>query len=205
MQTRTRRALLLAPALFMAAALLAVPSGPVAAAAPAPTLPLHWTVNATTHVKKLDVNVTPPPGSFTGSVNLSTGKVVGHLSLPPAHTTIRLAGVGLVTATFVVQPVKPVRGRVDFTTLRVTTHSVFRVLVPSVTPLGLPINLVPSTCGTARPVHLSLGGPINLTGANTFRGAYRIPLFSRCGSLTLPFDLALSGPGNTFSATFSPS
>jgi hypothetical protein len=193
-------AVLVASAVLLGA-LGALPSGPAGASS---RLALDWTVSATTHLSKLNMNVTPPPGTFKGKVNLKNGRITGHLSLPPAHTTIAVAGLGLVTATFEVKTTRPVTGTLDLSTLQVSTTSTFRVLVPSVTPAGLPVNLAPAGCATATPVTLSLGGKASLTGPSRFSGSYTIPAFAHCGALTVPFDALVSGPNNAFSATFAP-
>jgi hypothetical protein len=186
---------------FLVGALVAVPSGPAAAAS---KLAIDWTVSASTHLQKLNMTVTPPPGSFRGKINLKSGALTGHLKIPPAQMTIDEAGIGLAEATFEVKPTAPIKGKVNLSTFDVTTTSSFRVLVPSVQPLGLPVNLVPSGCGTATPVTLTLSGKANLTGSTTFTGTYTIPRFSDCGALTVPFDALVSGPNNTFTATFAP-
>ena len=59
----------------------------------------------------------PPDGDgaarhLHGSMDLTTGELVGNLVLPPATTTVSLAGLGLATATFDLAPVGPVQGTV---------------------------------------------------------------------------------------------
>src|SRR5690242_9741488 len=72
-----------------------------------PTLAINWVVNAKTHLHKLNQDVVVPPGTFTGSVDLVTGDLTGNLSLPPASTEIRGAGIPLAKATFAMTPTKP--------------------------------------------------------------------------------------------------
>jgi hypothetical protein len=115
-------------------------------------LPLNYTVNASTTLAKLHQTVTVPPGSFKGSIDLTTGTLTGNLTLPPASTTVSLAGIGLAKATFELSPVKPVVGHVTLKTLAVTATAQFNVLITSLDPLSLPLNLVatraahPSPC-----------------------------------------------------------
>ena len=51
-------------------------------------IPIHWTVNASTHLKSLNMDVTVPPGTFDGQVDLTTGALTGNLTLPPATQNI---------------------------------------------------------------------------------------------------------------------
>src|ERR1700677_1985240 len=83
-------------------------------------LAVDYTVNATTTLAKLHQTVTVPPGTFKGSINLTTAVLSGNLTLPPASTTVSVAGIGLAKATFELSPVKPVVGKVTFKTLAVT-------------------------------------------------------------------------------------
>ena len=180
---------------------LVAPSGPASAS---PTLPVHYTVNASTTLATLHQTVTVPPGSFTGTIDLGNGALRGDLSLPPATTTVGLAGVGLAQATFQLAPTRPVVGTVDFATLAVTATSTFDVLVTSVEPLGLPINLVGASCGTSSPVSVTFTGTFSLSGPSSFAGQYTIPPLKRCGLLTPALNVVIPGPGNQFTARFSP-
>ncbi len=182
-------------------ALAVAPSSPAVAS---PTVPIHYIVNASTTLAKLHQTVTVPPGTFTGTVDLGTGALTGDLALPPATTTVALAGVGLAKATFQLAPTKPVQGTVNFSTLVVTATSSFNVLVTSVDPLGLPINLVRPTCSTRKPVSVTFTGTFSFGGASTFSGQYTIPPLVRCGALTPALNLVIPGPGNQFTAQFSP-
>jgi len=188
---------------------LAVGAAGVTVAAAEPTaasskLPVHYTVDASTTLAKLHQTVTVPPGTFRGSVDLSTGRLVGHLALPPATTTVGLAGIGLATATFQLAPVGRIHGSVDFATLTVTATASFNVLVTSVDPLGLPVNLVGNSCGTSTPVTVTFTGPFSLSGGSTFTGTYTIPPLQNCGAATAALDVVIPGPGNQFAATFVP-
>jgi hypothetical protein len=167
-------------------------------------LPVHYTVHASTTLAKLHQTVTVPPGTFTGTINLGTGVLEGNLALPPATTTVGLAGVGLANATFQLAPTRPVRATVDFSTLVVTATASFNVLVTSVEPLGLLVNLVGTSCGTSRPVSVTFSGKLSFTGASTFSGVYRIPSLDECGLLTPVLNLLIPGPGNQFTASFAP-
>jgi hypothetical protein len=184
---------------------IAVIAAPSAQASASPVLPIHYTVHASTTLAKLHQTVTVPPGTFAGSIDLGNGALTGNLALPPASTTVSLAGIGLATATFKLAPVKPVTGTVNFSTLAVTATATFNVLVTSVDPLGLPVNLVGNHCGTSKPVSVTFAGVLSLSGSSTFSGTYTIPPLKRCELATPALNLVIPGPGNKFSASFSPS
>lgn len=202
--THIARRILTILAVPVALAVSAVATAPAAAAAN-PTFPFDWKVTATTHLKKLDQTVTVPPGRFRGSVDLVTGNLTGSISLPPATTTVKLAGVGLATATFKIAQVKPVTGHVDFATLKTKATSVFDIKVVRASPVGLPtVNLVGDSCKTSTPVRVTMSGAASLTGSSTFRGTYTIPPLQQCGLSTAALNLVVPGPGNTFTAVASP-
>jgi hypothetical protein len=166
-------------------------------------IPISYTVNASTTLAKLHQTVVVPPGSFKGSIDLTTSTLTGNLALPPASTTVSVAGIGLATATFELSAVKPVVGKVDLSTLSVTATAQFNVLVTSVEPLFLPVNLVGARCGTTQPVSVTFSGTFSLTAKSTFSGTYTIPPLSRCGLATPALNLVIPGPGNVFNASFS--
>ena len=181
----------------------------VAAASPAgaadPTFPFDWKVDASTHLAKLHQDVTVPTGSFVGSVNLATGALTGHITLPPATSTVRLAGIGLARATFQISEVRPVTGHIDLATLQATATSVFDIKVVKASPALLPfLNLVGNSCKTSTPVAVTMSGAASLTAASTFTGTYTIPKLEHCGLATAALNLVVPGPGNTFTAVAAP-
>jgi hypothetical protein len=180
----------------------------VAATAPGasadPTFPVTATVEASTHIAKTGMNVTVPPGSFNGAVDLANGAFNGTLSLPPAAVTIKLLGaVPLADATFATSP-GPISGHVDFATLSVTTTSTFHIRITNVSPHGTDVNLAGSGCTTSKPITVTMSGAFSLTAPSTFSGTYTIPTFEHCGALTIGLNQLIPGPGNTLSATFAP-
>lgn len=165
------------------------------------------TVNAQTTLATLQQTVTIPPGTFVGTTSELSGKVKGTLKLPAASTTVSLAGIGLVTATFELAPTKKVTGKLlpPSPLFRLKATSTFNIDVVSVEPLGLPVNLAGSHCSTSKPVTLKFSGRIGLTTGGKVSGTYTIPPLSKCGAITLALNEVLAGPGNTFAATLTPS
>jgi hypothetical protein len=201
--TRTHRRLasiLAAPALLAALVLSAPPAG-----AANPTYPFDWSIKASTHLQKLNQTVSVPKGTFKGQVDLVTQKLTGSISLPPASTTMRIAGVGLATATFKIAQAKPVTGTVDFSTLQAKATSVFNIKVTKMAPALAPsVNLVGDRCQTSTPVKVTMAGRADLTAASTFKGSYTIPPLAHCGLLTAVLNQLVPGPGNTFTAVAAP-
>jgi hypothetical protein len=170
-----------------------------------PMLLVNWNVDASTHIKKLNQDVTVPRGSFVGLIDLKTGSILGLLTLPPAHMSLKALGLlPLVQADFQMAPVGPITGQVDLTKLVVTSTATFNIKITKLTAAGLPANLVGNSCTTATPITVTMGGPVSLTSGSTFTGVYTIPPFATCGALTPALTAAISGPGNTFTGTFSP-
>lgn len=179
-------------------------AGPAGAAAHSdPTFPIDFIVKASTHIAKLNQTINVPAGKFVGSLDLVTGKLTGNITLPPASDTISLAGIGLATAGFAVAQVKPVTGQVNLTNLTLKATSVFNAKIPYIHPAGLPINLVGNNCQTATPISITFGGKVNFSGS-TFTSTYTIPNFQNCSLPTSAINLLIPGPGNTFTAKFSP-
>lgn len=205
-----RRPLALVSGCMVAAALFASTFGtdPFANAATAHSsgnlYPIDYKVNAQTTLAKLNETVKVPPGKFVGSLNLDNFVLRGTLTLPPASTTVSLAGIGLATATFKLAETKPVTGKVNLNALTVTSTASFNVLVTSVTPLGLPVNLVGNSCGTSKPVSVTFSGKFSFSGSSTFSGDYTIPPLQHCELATTALNLVIPGPGNVFKASFAP-
>jgi len=202
MITRMRRGGLAA---ILVLTLAAVGLGTAPAASADTIIPVSWHVNASTHIKSLNMDVVVPQGTFDGTIDIDTGALEGTLSLPPATSTIKVLGFSLATATFAIQPTGPVTGHVDLATMTVTVHSSFNFLITKAAPSFLPkLNLVGNSCRGSKPVSVDLNGKVNLAGPSTFTSTYTIPSFTGCGLLTPVLNLIIPGKGNTFSATFAP-
>jgi hypothetical protein len=171
--------------------------------------PFSYTVDATTHVKKFDQTIKVPGGSFVGGIDLYDGSLQGVLTLPTTQFTFTLVGVGLVTATAKIVPTQPVTGMVDFShlpNLPLTATAVFNIRITDAHATGTNINLVAPFCKTATPVSVTLSAVANLGGPTSMSGEFTIPPFVACGNpvTTDALTLAISGPGNTFSASATP-
>jgi len=202
--TRRRFAVLaraLAGALLVASVtVLAAP-----AASADPQVPFTQDVYARTHLAKSGMDITVPPGVFTGSIDLATGDETGTLSLPPATVTINLFGVlPAADASFVMEAAGPIRGHADLATFTVDTTAAFRVRLARLTPHGTSVNLVGDGCTTTSPVTVTMHGVVNPATGGTFASTYTIPTFEHCGALTPAITAFVSGPGNTFVASFAP-
>jgi hypothetical protein len=204
MKTTTRRWLLpvTMPVLVLLMAAQLLVSTPPATADP--ILPINWNVNASTHLAKLDLDVTVPQGTFTGGIDLANGNLTGTLDLPPATTRFKAAGLPLADATFAISQTNVV-GHVDFATLQVTATSTFDIRIVSVRPVLLPfVNLVGNRCTTSTPITVTMSGQVDLAAGSIFTGVYTIPPLKNCGLATPALNLVVPGPGNTFTASFSP-
>jgi hypothetical protein len=68
-----------------------------------------------------------------------------------------------------------------------------------------PVNLVGTSCTTASPISVTMSGIAHLGAPSTFKGSFTIPNFANCEAMTTVLNEEIPGPGNTFSATASPS
>jgi hypothetical protein len=169
--------------------------------------PFSYRVDATTHLKNLNQTVTVPPGTFVGSIDLTTSTLSGSITLPPATIKLQLAGiVPLVTATVKIVQTKPVSGTVDLTALPfpVVATATFNIRVVSAYAGIVPINLVGNSCTTSTPVSVTMRGAAQPGAPATFSGIYTIPPLKTCGPLTTALNLVIPGPGNTFTAKATP-
>jgi hypothetical protein len=174
-----------------------------------PVIAFHYAVDAVTHVKKFDQTIEVTGGTFVGGIDLETADLEGVLSLPTTEFTFTLAGIGLVTATAQIVPTQPVTGRVDFSHLpkiALTATAVFNIRIINAHATGTNLNLVGDSCTTASPVTVTISANANLDGPTTMAGEFTLPPFQDCGGLvtTTALTLAISGPGNTFTATATP-
>lgn len=200
-QRRTRIPLLAAVFALVAAVatFTAAPSGA------ATTIPIHWQVDASTHIKSLNMDVTIPTGTFDGEVDLATGALTGHLNLPPASKKIKLFGAPLASTTFAMTENGPITGHVDLATMTVTVNTSFDFAITQASLSFLPwLNLVGRSCRGTSPIDVSMTGPVSLTGPSSFAAEYTLPELTGCGLATPLLNAIVPGGGNTFTASFAP-
>ncbi len=175
------------------------------AASADPKIPFTQDVYARTHLAKSGLDITVPPGQFDGTIDLATGEETGTLTLPPATVTMNLFGViPVADASFVMAPAGPITGHVDLATFAVDTTASFNVKLAKLTPHGTNLNLVGDGCTTMSPISVRMQGVVNPATGGTFASTYTIPQFQDCGLLTPVISALVSGPGNTFIASFAP-
>jgi hypothetical protein len=211
-----RRAVVAASAAVLGISMLGVASTPAsartssaksasasnAAAQPAASLAFNYWIDATTTLKKLKQTVTVPRGTFIGSVDFTTDKLTGNITLPQAKAPVKIAGLPLAMATFKMTQVKPVTGTLNLSTLVVTATATVSIQIVSVNPIGLPmVNLVGNSCKTSTPVSVTMSGGFT---DGVFSGTYTIPPLANCGASTKALNLVVPGPGNTFTAVATP-
>ena len=175
------------------------------AASAEPKVPFSQDVYASTHLAKSGMDITVPRGQFDGAIDLATGEETGTLALPPATVTINvLAFLPAADASFVMEPAGPITGHVDLATYNVDTTASFNVRLAKLTPHGTNINLVGDGCTTVSPVSVRMQGVVNPAAGGTFASTYTIPAFKDCQLLTQAITAFVSGPCNTFGASFAP-
>jgi hypothetical protein len=200
MRSTLRRTVAALSVPLLAATFLATAPASAATKKADPTVPFDYTIHATTTLKKLNQTVTIPAGEFKGTIDLSTFKLTGTISLPPAQSTVAIAGLPLATATFKIAEVGPVTGSVNFSTNKVVATSVFNIQIASLTPTGLSfLNLVGNSCTTSKPVSVTMTGA--LKPPLKFSGTFTVPPLKTCGATTPVLNQVVPGPGNTFAAT----
>ena len=171
-----------------------------------PVIPIDWTVDVTSHLAKLNKDLTVPTGTFKGGFDLATSTITGDLALPQATSRLDLGSLPLANVTLALEQTAPVTGTVDLATLTASTTATYNVRIVAIRPLFAPwVNLVKSTCVTRTPVSAGLAGPVDLTNGSTFSGAFDLGKFSGCGlGVNEIVNGIVPGPGNTITARFTP-
>ena len=179
---------------------------PVTAGADGNIYAFNYNVDASTHLKTLNETIDVPGGKFYGTIDFGSDYLKGQIRLPQTTFTYSAAGIlPLLTATAKISPVKAVTGTVDLSSLTVTATATIWIRILDAHVNGTTTNLVGTTCMTAAPIVVTMSGPVSLGSASTFSGDFTMPKFKGCGAVqTQALDVALSGPGNTFSATATP-
>lgn len=177
-------------------------------------LPIDYTANTSTVIKKLNQKLTFPAtqlASVLSTEDLKTGTLTGELELPKTTTDLKLGPLNLATITLSIVDPSPVDGTVkfaeDFSSVAVNAHQSFKVKINSIEPLGIDtgsanLNLLAANANCVTSVTTAnLTGTIDLSGKSldtTLSGSYPIPAFTGCGNLVGPvLNSLVSGPGNT--------
>src|SRR5690242_17793065 len=58
-----------------------------------PVAPFDYNIDAQTHIAKLNQDITVTGGHFTGAIDISTGELLGNITLPETTFTYQLAGI----------------------------------------------------------------------------------------------------------------
>ncbi len=114
----------------------------------------NFKVASKSRIAKLKQTISPPMGTFKGQIDTVTGELTGGLKLP--NTTFAIPGGGLGRVTAAITQVKPVAGKLDLKTNKITATTTFlikivsayasgasasRAAVPSLTLPTLPVTL----------------------------------------------------------------
>jgi hypothetical protein len=170
----------------------------------------NWTTSGSLTIAKLRQSVPLPAGStFNGTLDFSTNKLTGHVSIP--QFTARLSVLGIpVNATLQFVEAQPVTGSVTIgapnSTINATASATIKITRLS-SPLLPVLNLAGPSCQTSSPVVLPLnatGPTLGLFSGVTFNGTTTIPPLQGCGLATSLLTLLMSGPNNAFSVSIAP-
>jgi hypothetical protein len=195
---------------FVVAVVTVVASlGAVSAASAATFSFTNWTTTGSLTIAKLKQSVKLPPGStFNGSLDFSTDKLTGHVSIP--QFTARLSVLGVpVDATLQFVEAQPVSGTVTLgatSTISATASATIHITRLS-SPLLPILNLAGPSCQTSSPVVLPLSASaplLQLFSGATFNGTTTIPLLRGCGLATPLLNLLMAGPNNPFTVSIAP-
>ncbi len=168
-----------------------------------------YTIDATTHIKKSDQTQTVKGGKFHGEVDFDKGLIAGKITLPDAKVPVSAGPLSVMIISRTI-PTKPVSGKINLDTFKVTSTSHFLIKIVSVyvvPPAGLPIpkqNLVGNGCQTVAPVNVTMSGIAHLGAPSVFKGTFSIPEFAGCQGFENVLNQLIPGPGNTFTATAKP-
>jgi hypothetical protein len=180
----------------------------LATAQPASAVPFpidNWHTEVTTHIGGgINMDVTIPPGTFSGSVETDTGALTGNLNVPPATFVYNFFFLLPTEVTFVVEPTAPVTGNANLSTGVVTATASFNVRLTSVKLIGLELLDPALTCKTSAPTTAQLNGTANLStqpAVVELSGNYAIPTLTGCGFWEAIISGVTAGPTNSLNVT----
>jgi pimeloyl-ACP methyl ester carboxylesterase len=150
---------------------------------------------------RLGLSVELPKGStLTAAGDLTTGKLVSTLSIPPINETMDVLGIP-ITVAGALTPVGPATGTVGFTEAGVLSESAAGEANERVKGVKVGLLNVPIGCETVTPIKLplSISEPANAlaVGGFNFKTEVTVPPFGGCGILGPTLTAVESGGGNT--------
>lgn len=164
----------------------------------------NYQVGGSLNVKKLDNQaIDLPSGStFNGTANLTTNRLLGHVSIPEFTSTVTIAGIP-TQVTSELEEVRPVGGTIRFVARGIRMHATTSAIL-HLRKLSLGLVGVPTTCQTRQPILLTMDyvGPLFYPIA--FDGTTTIPPLTRCGVLGPTLTALMSGPDNAYHLTLAP-
>ena len=195
-------------AAVIATALVSVVAVGVSAPAHAePNIPLYWgNVTGETVLAKPKVTVPIPKSTFSATIDLADGSLVGDLVVPELTMKMKLLGFAPLTSTVRLVPVGQTTAKVDLAASKIYATSEFTMEIVKVSSDWTPDwNLVPAGCSTSASsvAQLENTAPIDLGGVTPLAGSFEIPAFQNCGILTPLLTHLISGPGNTMAINLS--
>ena len=214
--TTARRSVLAGAGLTAAAVATAVATAPSASAADSVTWVLHHEGTITTHVKKLNTDLTfhtkevsttvlgTEPQSLASTITPQPGRAKVTTGATLGNLTLAAIDVKII-------PLGPAKGTLSGAKNQIKLVQPLKLQITKVSALGLPVNLVSGTCTTSQ-TNLALTGTLdklpngylNVFGPVHLKGNLTIPKFTNCG-LTTPLLNAISaGPDNAVSIELQP-
>jgi hypothetical protein len=166
------------------------------------TITATYPVNGSTSIVKTNSSLTLGPGTLSAVADLTTGKLTGNITLPPATGSFTELLIVPVTATVKFTQVGKTRGTVNVAKDTVTATSKITLQITDLKVAGLDVPVGPA-CQTVTPavIKVTSGTGFTIGGGGPVSGTYTIPQFANCFLETLVINLTIPGPGNTISLT----
>lgn len=163
------------------------------AGAAGPPVHSEYTVGGTTHIAKPDTDLELGPGRFDMDTLIGPYTFTGTITLPPAHVSRPLPGVGRVSGTVTLGP-----GHAEGSASGGFSGSAtWAVALSDLRVNGQSYDVGPN-CGTAEPLTTELTSADFAAGTGgRLESTYEIGAFENCGSATPLINAVVPGPGNT--------
>jgi hypothetical protein len=162
------------------------------------TLPA-WQLSGTVTTRSGLSEELPKGSTLTAQGDLTTGKLVSTLSIPPINETMDVLGVP-ITVSGALTPTGPAIGTISFTNAGVLSESAEGEANERVNAVKVGLLKLPLGCETVEPIKLplSISEPANelAVGGFSFAAEVTVPAFGGCGVFGPALTLTNSGPGN---------